>query len=170
MKSIILTLIVSTALFIIGCGGSSKESSSELEQATRKTDAEKELVLTMELGENDISFVDVIIRNDAMTPADDTNKYTIYAGLDDEEEEGIRFALTFDQDDSELGESTWMDFKGYLVESVDVDLEYLETRITTMRAKVVTSLKGSFRGQLKELDERGFATGDPIDFKGTFEK
>ena len=170
MKKIILTLIVSTTLFFFGCGGSSKESSSDLEQVADKTDLNKELVLTMKLGEKEFSFVDVIIRNDAMTPADDTNKYTIYAKLENEEEEDINFALTFDQDDSELGESTWMDFKGYLVESADVDLEHLETRITTMRAKIVTSVKGSFSGQLKELDDKGFATGDLIDFEGTFEK
>jgi len=107
-----------------------------------------------------------------MTPGQKSNDYTIDATPegDDDNTDVVAFSLDFTTTEHGEATHTYMTLKKYKVNNVSVNIDKIETKKSTYGGINITSIKGSFNGQLKKTDKNGFPTGDLINFNGTFEK
>jgi len=170
-KLLFICICVSLALST-GCGksgdsGESKTSDTGKTSEKKAPEVKKELKVTLKAGDKEIALKGAKVRNDAMTPGDDSHDYSIHA--DPAEGEG-GLALSFEYTKDGGAKNGYCTIKGYKVKSVSVKVESLEWKKGTYGGKTVTSVKGSYTGKLQMRGDNGFPTGDPIDFSGTFEK
>ncbi len=164
MKRFLLTVIVVFSIAIIGCGSGKKDAAAATEKKAEPVkEVKKELAVTMMIGEEELKFSGASFLSNAMTPADDTTKYTLYgtpAG-------GDKDALNIEFDSAKKGEAqeAYISLKNYTIEKSSVTIAKFEIQ----KGKVLAA-EGVFSGQLKKHDPNGFPTGEPIDFTGTFVK
>ena len=172
MKKFLALLIIST-MILIGCGGGTKDTAPASEKKTQSAkEVKKELIVTMKIGEEEVKFKKSSIINGAMNPGQKSDRYEISCTPLDGE--NIKLGLDFTT--TGVGEATRpyvSSIKGYVIKkgSISVQIEKFETKKGTYGGISVTSLKGSFKGQLRKTEKNGFLpTGDLINFSGTFEK
>ncbi|MBN2858563.1 MAG: hypothetical protein JXN63_09210 [Candidatus Delongbacteria bacterium] len=164
MKKIILTATVILSIFILGCGGGKKDATAAAgKPAEPVKEVKKELVVTMKIGEEELKFSDASFLSNAMTPADETTKYTLYATPEGGDKDALN--IEFDSAVKEEPQEAYISLKKYKI----VKSELIIDRFEEKKGKV-TAAKAEFSGQLKKTDENGFPTGELIDFNGTFEK
>lgn len=164
MKKIILTATIILSVFIAGCGGGTKDTAATAEKKSEPVkEVKKELVVTMKIGEEEIKFSSASFLSNAMTPADETTKYTLYGTPEGSDKEDLN--IEFDSAIKKETQEAYISLKNYKILKSELILEdFEETK------RLVNSAKGTFSGQLKFTDENGFPKGDPVDFSGSFEK
>lgn len=177
LRTVLLICICVSLAVCAGCGKSGDSGGDNTEAGsgpdtgddTEKKSPEKQKMLevTLKAGDKTITLNDAHIRNNAMTPADDSHNYTVYADLT-EGEGGL--SLSFEYTEEGGTKDGFCTVKGYKIDSVSVKVEHLTWKKGTYGGKKVTSVKGSYSGKLRNQDKNGFPTGDPIDFSGTFEQ
>lgn len=161
MKNFLALLIVST-MILIGCGGGAKDTNTTTEKKSEpKVEVKKELIVAMKIGEEELKFTKASFLSNAMTPADKTTEYTLYATP----EGGDKDAFNLDFDSAKKGESqeAYISLKNYTIIKSELTLESFEAE-----KHMVSSAKATFSGQLKMHGANGFPTGEPIDFTGSF--
>ncbi|HXK50080.1 MAG TPA: hypothetical protein PKW56_06405 [Clostridiales bacterium] len=163
MKRIILTATLILSIFILGCGGGKKDAADAAgKPAEPVKEVKEELVVIMKIGEEVLKFSDASFLSNAMTPADETTKYTLYATPEGGDKDALN--IEFDSAVNEAQEA-YISLKNYNIEKSSVTVSKFEIQ----KGKVL-SAEGVFSGQLKKHDQNGFPTGELIDFNGTFVK
>ncbi|MCK4980337.1 MAG: hypothetical protein KAS62_08065 [Candidatus Delongbacteria bacterium] len=163
MKKLLALFIILTFI-LIGCGGGTKDTNTTTEKkAEPKVEVKKELIVTMKIGDEELKFSKASFLSNAMTPSDKTTKYTLYGTLEGSKTSALN--IEFDsavKDEREV----YLSLKKYKIEKSTINLEIFEAA-----KHKVSAAKGTFKGQLRKIEENGFLpTGDPIDFSGTFVK
>ncbi|MCD6116782.1 hypothetical protein J7K93_07195 [bacterium] len=180
MKKLTLILVVialSITIFACSGGNSQQKNKAAAKKTTQKaeiknTDVKKELIVSLTIGGEELKLKEAGIRNNAITPGQKSNDYTIDAITAGEGQNTDEVAFSLDFTAAGPGEAThpYMTLKTYKINNVSVQIEKIETKKGTYGGTRVTSIKGSFNGQLKKRGENGFPTGDLMNFSGTFEK
>ena len=174
MKKVTLILVVialSTTIFSCNRTDSKQDNNSQKSKLIKEK-RKKELIISLTIGDEKILLTDASIRNNAMTPGQLSNDYTINATPEgsDKNSDIVAFNLDFTTKGSGEATDTYMTLEKYKIYSISVQIDKIETKKSTYGGVNITSLKGRFQGQLKKRDTNGFPTGELINFNGTFEK
>jgi len=174
MKKIAVFILIALFVFV-SCG--KKENSAESKvvsdkqvgsSSENKKAVNEHIIVKITIGDQEKTFEDVDVRYDRMT--DET---ILSGGYEEGETAGLQestFQLSFKGKDKGDMEDASLTLKGYEVEEVAGTVDSLKTSKGPYGGTKIDSIKGTFNGTVKELDENGFPQGDPIPFEASFEK
>ena len=168
MKKIVLTATMIVSMFILGCGGGTKDATTTSEKKSKPAkEVKKELVVTMRIGEEELKFQKATFISEAMTPADETTKYSLYGKLEgsDETDLYIQFDSAVKGEPQEAYLKLQNKLQNYEILKSELKIEKFEDR-----KHEVMAAKATFSGQVKMKDENKSPKGEPINFEGTFVK
>lgn len=172
-KVTVIVAAIALSITVFSCGrNNSQQGNTAKESKLEKTTAKKELIVSLAIGEERIALKNASIRNNAMNPGQKSNDYSIEATPEgtNENTDEVAFSLDFTTTGSGKATEAFMTLKKYKIINVSIQVEKIETKKGTYGGVAVTSLEGSFNGQLKKTNNMNFPTGDLINFKGTFKK
>jgi hypothetical protein len=164
MKKIILTATMILSIFILGCGGGTKDTADTAEKKSQPVKkVKKETVLTMKIGEEEFKFHKASFISEARTPADETTKYSLYGKLEgsDETDLYIKFDSAVQGEPQDASIKFQNKLENYEILESELNIENFEDR-----KHAVDFVKATFSGQVKQKD----GDGEPINFEGSFIK
>jgi len=164
MKKIVLTATMIVSIFILGCGGGSKDSAATSEKKSEPVkEVKKETVLTMKIGEEEFKFQKASFISEAMTPADDTTEYSLYGKLEGSGETDLY--IKFDSAVKGEPQEAYINLQNKL-ENYEIVQSELIVKSFEDRKRAVQAVNATFSGQLKQKD----GNGEPVNFEGSFVK
>jgi len=167
MKYRNLFIGMASVVFLLSCGAGQKNNTEKELKVPAKTVNDK-LEVLVTLGDQTLKFKDADIQNNAATPGQKSDDYTIYAGATDD---GMSvFSLDFTKIEGAGATDPFLTIKGYKIDNISIVVDDFTTKKGTYGGVGVTKIKGMFTGQARKLDANGFPEGEPFEFNGSFEK